>query len=245
MHGSHAYGLAREGSDTDVKGVIVGPARWYHGFVSSPEQLDVSKDHVRYEIRKFFRLAAACNPTLIEVLWTDRRFHRTVTPAGQRLLDHRRSFLSRRIEGTFGRYAEAQLKRMQTHRRWAEDPPDGPDHPDWKKHQTWLRTRNPMRAELERRFGYDTKHALHLVRLLRMAVEMTRTGEVHVLRPDREELLAIRDGAWTYETLVGRAESLLAQVEAAAPTSPLPERVDMEALNALCASLVEEVLATR
>jgi len=70
----------------------------------------------------------------------------------------------------------------------------------------WKKNRNVARGELEEKFGYDTKHAMHLVRLLRMGVEALRDGEVVVRRPDAEELLAIRNGAWTYEQVVQYAE---------------------------------------
>jgi len=78
-----------------------------------------------------------------------------------------------------------------------------------EKHEqywTWKKNRNEARGELEEQFGYDTKHAMHLVRLLRMGVEALRDGEVIVKRPDAEELLAIRNGAWTYDQLVQYAE---------------------------------------
>jgi uncharacterized protein len=34
---------------------------------------------------------------------------------------------------------------------------------EWQQYQEWKKTRNPARAALEEKFGYDTKHALHLV----------------------------------------------------------------------------------
>mgnify|MGYP001607055563 CR=1 FL=1 len=46
------------------------------------------------------------------------------------------------------------------------------------------------------------KHAMHLVRLMRMCKEILITCEVVVKRPDREELLAIRNGAWSYYKLI-------------------------------------------
>ncbi len=63
-------------------------------------------------------------------------------------------------------------------------------------------------AALEEKYGYDTKHAMHLVRLLRMGVEALRTGEVIVKRPDADELLAIRDGAWSYDEIVEYATDM-------------------------------------
>lgn len=294
VHGSRAYGLARPDSDLDLKGVLVGPAAWYLGFVGGPEQIEHGGDHVQYEIRKFMRLAAAGNPTLIELLFTEPEDHRVVTPAGERLLAARDAFLSRRVEKSFGGYALSQLKRIRTHRRWLLSPPDHaptraeyglPDKavapPDqvgaaqamldagelgaldvspnflalldrerryrgarreWEQYQGWLRGRNPRRAALEARFGYDTKHALHLVRLLRMGAEILETGRVIVRRPDREELLAIRDGAWSYDELIERADALGERVEAAARASALPAEPDEPALDALCVSIVEEEL---
>ena len=65
LHGSRAYGLDRAGSDTDYKGVIIGPRDWYFGYTPAPEQIEVrGGDHVRFELRKFFRLAVAGNPTI-------------------------------------------------------------------------------------------------------------------------------------------------------------------------------------
>ena len=80
-----------------------------------------------------------------------------------------------------------------------------------EKHQQywqWKNNRNEARGELEEQFGYDTKHAMHLVRLLRMGVEALRDGKIIVKRPDAEELLAIRNGAWTYDEVIAYAEKM-------------------------------------
>src|SRR5262249_45352998 len=123
VHGSQAYGLATASSDVDIKGVIVGPRDWYFGFAPSPEQLELGPDHVRFEIRKFMRLAANANPTLLEVLFTSPEHHRVVTREGERLLAARARFCSRRVKDSFAGYAVAQLKRIKTHRRWLLHPP--------------------------------------------------------------------------------------------------------------------------
>lgn len=72
----------------------------------------------------------------------------------------------------------------------------------------WKKNRNIKRSELEEKFGFDTKHAMHLVRLLRMGAEVLQTGELNVYRPDAVELLSIRNGAWTYEQIVKYAEEM-------------------------------------
>lgn len=123
VHGSQAYGLATPTSDVDLKGVLVGPAGWYHGYLGGPEQVELTGDHVRYEIRKYFRLAAAANPTVLELLWTPPECHVHMTPAGQRLLAARDRFLSLRVKDSFSGYAMSQLGRIKTHRKWVMNPP--------------------------------------------------------------------------------------------------------------------------
>lgn len=110
----------------------------------------------------------------------------------------------------------------------------------WGAYQAWATGRNPARAELERRFGYDTKHAAHLIRLMRMGLEVLATGELRVRRPDAAELLAIRDGALSHEALMAEAEDLEAQMRAALATSPLPAEVDRAGIEALTVSLLLE-----
>lgn len=112
----------------------------------------------------------------------------------------------------------------------------------WKQFQQWRRTRNPRRSALEKKFGYDTKHAMHLVRLQRMAREILETGAVQVRRPDRAELLAIRDGAWSHAELVERAEANQLAIQHAMTNSSLPVSVDEDAIEALGVSIVQEVL---
>jgi hypothetical protein len=96
----------------------------------------------------------------------------------------------------------------------------------WESYQTWKSQRNPARAELERRHGYDTKHAMHLIRLMHMGLEVLQQGELLVRRPDAEELKAIRDGALSYDEVLAQATELQRRMEEAARESPLPTDVD-------------------
>ena len=111
----------------------------------------------------------------------------------------------------------------------------------FRNHQRWLKERNPARAALEARYGYDTKHGSHLVRLLRMAAEILQTGTVHVWRgpdpggpEDHEELRAIRNGAWSFDELVQWADQQTTRLrqwvdrgEAVVP--PAPDRIAIDA----------------
>lgn len=295
VHGSRAYGLAQQGSDTDLKGVVVGPARWYFGFRGGPEQLELHADHVRYELRKLLRLVAKANPTVLEVLFTDEGDHRVVTVWGERLLAERERFLTKRVADSFGGYAMGQLRKIETHRRWLLHPPaekptraafglperkpiprdqlgaaetliergEAPALSDsflellarekryrsakkeWDQYRHWKKARNPARAALEAEHGYDTKHAMHLIRLQRMAVEILESGEVVVRRPDRDSLLGIRRGALSYEALIEEARANVARIREAAERSALPAEPDEVAIEALGIGIIEEVLAER
>jgi hypothetical protein len=58
----------------------------------------------------------------------------------------------------------------------------------------------------------NCKHAMHLIRLMRMGLEILRDEEVIVKRPDAQELLSIRNGAWSYEEVVEYANQMDAEI---------------------------------
>lgn len=93
----------------------------------------------------------------------------------------------------------------------------------WK----WKRERNEKRSELEAKFGLDVKHLMHLVRLMRMCEEVLTDGEIKVFRPDAEELLAIRNGSWTYDDAIKWSKDQDAKLNTLMKKSDLPESVDL------------------
>ncbi len=109
----------------------------------------------------------------------------------------------------------------------------------YKQFQSWQRNRNPARAELEARYGYDCKHAMHLVRLLRMGEEVLTRGSFDVYRPDREELKEIRNGSWPYEKLIEwadeRVQSLYSLVRDG--KSVVPEQPDRDKIEQLAVEI--------
>ena len=94
----------------------------------------------------------------------------------------------------------------------------------WKQYWDWKQNRNVKRSALEEAHGYDTKHAMHLVRLLRMGVESLRDGVVVVKRPDAAELLAIRNGSMTYDELLEMAKGLEAEIKVLQKTTQLRQK---------------------
>ena len=120
---------------------------------------------------------------------------------------------------------------------------------NWKKYQSWKRARNPKRAVLEEKYGYDTKHATHLVRLLRMGAEIMETGDVHVWRGgiDAEELCHIRAGGWPYEKLVEWAEQKQKELNEQYKTAQgiVPNHPDRDAIDELCVRILQKSLSKR
>jgi len=247
-HGSTAYGTNLPSSDIDYKGIAVPPSRYFDGFLHRFEQAEFHHqtdgvDMVVFDVRKFFRLAADCNPSIIEVLFTEPEDRVIVTAPAEAILSHRDMFLSKKAKHTFGGYAVSQLKKLQSHRRWLKFPPPakprfGATLQEWRHYETWLENRNKERPALEAKFGYDTKHGMHLVRLLRMGVEILRDQKVLVKRPDAQELLEIRAGAWTYERLLEYAQDQLVLLDDLYKTSTLPDAPDRNALDRLCSDIV-------
>ncbi|MGE5371620.1 MAG: DNA polymerase beta superfamily protein [Solirubrobacterales bacterium] len=93
--------------------------------------------------------------------------------------------------------------------------------------------------DLIKRFGYDTKHAMHLIRLLRMGNEILSGQGVVVLRPDADELLAIRNGERPLASVQEEATALFKSMEHAAERTTLPAAPDMDRIERLVMDLVE------
>ena len=106
-------------------------------------------------------------------------------------------------------------------------------HTNWKMYWNWKNNRNEKRGALEEKFGYDVKHAMHLIRLLRSGIDILEKGIVPVKREDAAYLLEIRSGHYTYGEIVKESERLSARVEALSKTSHLPQEPDYKLAKAV------------
>lgn len=109
----------------------------------------------------------------------------------------------------------------------------------------WKNNRNAARSALEEKFGYDTKHAMHLVRLLRTSYEIVTEGVVHVYRHDAKDLLAIREGKYSYDAIIEHADELQARLNGAYDRTTLRHRVDTNKTATLLAELLEQCWGSR
>ena len=110
----------------------------------------------------------------------------------------------------------------------------------WNDYKKWENERNPARKAMEARWGYDIKHATHLVRLSRMGEEILRDGVVNVYRPDREELRGILRGEWTYDRLIEHATAIDGRLDDLYAKSPLRNKPDHKGISELYKEICQE-----
>ena len=113
LGGSHAYGMDKEGSDLDVRGVALNPKSDILLGDDFEEVVDEPTDTTIYSFNKMIKLLASSNPNTIEILGLKPMHYLHLSDIGQELLDNRKMFLSKICIHTFGGYAQAQLRRME------------------------------------------------------------------------------------------------------------------------------------
>lgn len=114
---------------------------------------------------------------------------------------------------------------------------------DWNSFLDWKANRNPARAELETKYKYDTKFALHAVRLGLSCKEILLTGKVIVKRKeDREYLMDFREGRVPYEKFIETVEKLQKECNEALLVTSLPNEPNRNLAHSLCVKSIEKFL---
>ena len=114
---------------------------------------------------------------------------------------------------------------------------------DHQNYWTWRRERNEERWRQQEagELDYDAKNLMHTLLLLLSAQRMTIDGEplIRVEGAQREYLLAVRQGHYSYDELRGQAEELVVQCRAQLLSTALPAEAPID----LCESLLHELTA--
>jgi len=113
LSGSHGYGTANENSDRDLRGVLIEDQKYLYGLHAFEQFEDIPSDTVIYGLKKFVRLCVGANPNALELLGVEEDSIVLMTEQGKALRDNADLFLSKRVIGSFGNYAVAQLRRLQ------------------------------------------------------------------------------------------------------------------------------------
>lgn len=106
---------------------------------------------------------------------------------------------------------------------------------DYLAYWDWVEKRNEARFEGTVAHGknYDAKNMMHTFRLLDMAVEIAREQRLLVRRSNREFLLDIRKGLFSFQELVDIAEERLEKIDDLYTNSDLPDEPNLNKLNAV------------
>lgn len=100
---------------------------------------------------------------------------------------------------------------------------------DHREYWHWESYRNEKRFQdnMANSGGYDAKNMMHTIRPLMMAKELACNKGLNVCREqiDRDLLLSIKGGSFSYEELLSMADGLDSEVSAAFPNCSLPDKV--------------------
>jgi uncharacterized protein len=88
--------------------------------------------------------------------------------------------------------------------------------------------------ELSARHGYDTKYAMHALRIAHQGLELLRTGRISlpVAEPARSALREVRAGEVPLDGVLRRLDAATAQLEQASQDAALPAKPDSAAVDA-------------
>lgn len=90
-----------------------------------------------------------------------------------------------------------------------------------------------LRADVRRDGSPRWKRVMHLLRLLLVAADLLRTGQLRLdVGPHRERLLEVKRGEVAWEDVERWQRQLLSDVDEALRRSPLPEAPDVAAVDA-------------
>lgn len=121
--GSQAYGTQTPTSDIDKKFVYILPQDYILG-TGYVEQINVNKDYVGWEIRRFLELMASNNPTVLELLNSPEDCIVSKHPLFDMILEHKDDFITKICKDSFGGYARQQIKKakgLDKKQNWEKD----------------------------------------------------------------------------------------------------------------------------
>lgn len=222
--GSSLHGAQESTStDTDYYGVYVEPPEISLGidkedhFVWSSAGTQNRNQHgdidiCFYSLRRYAELCAKGNPTILSFLFAPNVMAGSPFSATwQIILDNREKLLAVSHYEKFIHYGRAQLSRMKGERN--------------------LKVQRP---ELVEKYGYDTKFAMHSVRMMVECRDLLTVGAVQFPSTELELLLKIRRGEvtqqWVEEEVFRRMEEC---DELAKTCNVLPHELDRAAIGKL------------
>lgn len=220
LHGAKVIGT----DDIDLYGIYIEPPEKILGldhsehFVWSTSGADRRNtaediDVTLFSLRKYAGLVCKGNPTALHFLFAKNMVKRPEFFESIRE-DIKHYALSRKAVSQFKGFVDAQMGRLLG---------------------TCGRGKKGQRPELEAKYGYDVKAAMHAVRLCYECIELLKDANITLPRPERElkELIAIRSGEWSLDRVSDKVNQLMQDIERAEAYSPLGDQPDRDRLSSL------------
>lgn len=216
LHGAKVHGT----DDLDIYGVYLEPPELVLGLESMPHYVWSTAGNDRrngpsdvdvtlYSLKKWAGLACKGNPTALHFLFAANTIPNAIW---SEIVRNRTVFLARTFVKPFVGFADDQLKRMTGSKG---------------------RGKRGQRPEIEEKYGYDVKAAMHVLRLLFECKELLTEGKITMPRPERDLLIRVRTGKYSMDKVIAMAQKLFTECDEAAKTSCLPEKVDRVAVSSL------------
>jgi len=179
-----------------------------HDAPSRPDDLDL----VIYSLRKFLRLAMQGNPQIIQCLFVPKEQCLVRDEKGEQLQNLAPLIISRHAGARYLGYLESQRQRLLGERG----------------------QKKVNRPELEEKFGYDTKYAMHILRLGFQGVELLTTGKLVLPIPEeyRKFIYATRLGEVPLQDVLTKAGELERQIKDLLMDAPIPAEPDRDSIQA-------------
>jgi len=218
--GSQLHGAKIAGTDdTDWYGVFVEPPVKMIGFDrdehfvfttggklggNGPQDVDVCL----YSLRKWAGMAIKGNPSALHFVFAKPEFS---TPWWERIAKQSSLFASKKHLTPFLKFADDQIERLCG-----------------RKGQ-----KSVHRAHIEQKYGYDTKYAMHAIRLYLEAKEYMEAGTITLPNANVDLLVAIRQGKYKLSEIEAMGKQLESEALAAQAASALPHAVDLDTVSDL------------
>lgn len=237
--GSFSYGTNISGSDVDYRGCAIPPNKllWdpYFNFEQHEEQVakGFPHDKVVYDIRKFFKLAAACNPNSIEPLFVEERFIEKMTPEGKWLREERNVFISQEFKSRIFGFATRELEELKRDiSKFKERDGFGDCFFDLPDEETT--------KKFHKKQG---KRALHVKRLMNMLYDFYVKETIVVFRPEAYDINKERTKDWlddkSVQDLIEFFKDKEIDINYHAAKSQIPLKPDYDKVSQLCMNLCD------
>lgn len=212
-------GYSIRGSDRDEEAIIIEPLAEAINLGQPFEEVvregrGDGPDCKWVSLRKWCRLACKGNPNFLLALFAPLSHVLKMDGLGSQLREMRSAFISKQAIRSHLGYMKGQRSRLVNHQDAFMSGDVSPKGSHGKP-----------RFDLIEKYGYDTKFAMHLIRLGMQGCELARTGSLTLPMRDEERnyLLDVRAGKSSFEDVMITAQALEAEMKDLFDGSKLPD----------------------